>query len=55
MTHHIDLPRPAPGRWRPLWLGLVDLSYYDIEEFHFHNGSLLLAATTAPASRRCSR
>ena len=36
------MPRPEPGRWRPLRIGLVDLFYYDIEEFHFHRGNLLL-------------
>jgi uncharacterized protein (TIGR02680 family) len=29
-------------RWQPLRAGLVDLFYYDVEEFHFHGGSLLL-------------
>ncbi len=42
MSTPADLPRPAPGRWRPLRIGLIDLFYYDIEEFHFHGGSLLL-------------
>ncbi|MDN3260635.1 TIGR02680 family protein [Streptomyces sp. CSDS2] len=36
------LPQPAPGRWRPLRLGLVDLFYYDSEEFWFRDGRLLL-------------
>ncbi len=27
------LPAPAPGRWRPLRIGLVDLFHYDVEEF----------------------
>ncbi|QIS70967.1 TIGR02680 family protein [Streptomyces sp. DSM 40868] len=36
------LPHPAPGRWRPLRLGLVDLFYYDTEEFWFRDGRLLL-------------
>ncbi|KUN89380.1 hypothetical protein AQJ64_00500 [Streptomyces griseoruber] len=36
------LPRPAPGRWRPLRIGLVDLFHYDIEEFWFRDGRLLL-------------
>ncbi|MFB7631119.1 TIGR02680 family protein [Streptomyces sp. NPDC056149] len=36
------LPLPAPGRWRPLRIGLVDLFYYDKEEFWFHDGRLLL-------------
>ncbi len=42
MTSLADLPSPAPGRWRPLRIGLIDLFYYDVEEFHFHGGSLLL-------------
>ncbi|MGW3036402.1 TIGR02680 family protein [Streptomyces sp. NPDC001178] len=36
------LPTPAPGRWRPLRIGLVDLFYYDTEEFWFRDGRLLL-------------
>ncbi|MDQ0773888.1 uncharacterized protein (TIGR02680 family) [Streptomyces aurantiacus] len=36
------LPRPAPGRWRPLRIGLVDLFHYDVEEFWFRDGRLLL-------------
>ncbi|MFF4254970.1 TIGR02680 family protein [Streptomyces sp. NPDC001663] len=36
------LPTPAPGRWRPLRVGLVDLFYYDAEEFWFRDGRLLL-------------
>ncbi|MFF4904054.1 TIGR02680 family protein [Streptomyces sp. NPDC001260] len=36
------LPAPAPGRWRPLRIGLVDLFYYDTEEFWFRDGRLLL-------------
>ncbi|MGW9026544.1 TIGR02680 family protein [Streptomyces sp. NPDC055722] len=36
------LPHPAPGRWRPLRVGLVDLYYYDTEEFWFRDGRLLL-------------
>src|SRR5271156_4130997 len=37
-------PLPAPGRsrWQPLRLGLVDLFYYDSEEFWFRDGHLLL-------------
>ncbi|MFW6695741.1 TIGR02680 family protein [Streptomyces sp. MAR4 CNX-425] len=37
-----DLPHPQPGRWRPLRIGLVDLFYYDTEEFWFRDGRLLL-------------
>ncbi|TGB05621.1 TIGR02680 family protein [Streptomyces sp. MZ04] len=36
------MPEPAPGRWRPLRVGLVDLFYYDVEEFWFRDGRLLL-------------
>ncbi|MEU6534270.1 TIGR02680 family protein [Streptomyces sp. NPDC047000] len=36
------LPAPAPGRWRPLRIGLVDLFHYDTEEFWFRDGRLLL-------------
>ncbi|WP_329050283.1 TIGR02680 family protein [Streptomyces violaceus] len=36
------LPHPVPGRWRPLRIGLVDLFYYDTEEFWFRDGRLLL-------------
>ena len=37
-----DLPRPARARWQPLRAGLVDIFYYDDEEFRFHDGRLLL-------------
>jgi uncharacterized protein (TIGR02680 family) len=36
------LPRPTRTRWQPLRAGLVDLFYYDVEEFRFHDGRLLL-------------
>ena len=36
------LPVPARERWQPLRLGLVDLFYYDQEEFSFRDGRLLL-------------
>ncbi len=36
-----DLP-VRPKRWQPLRLGLVDLFYYDHEEFAFRDGRLLL-------------
>ncbi|MBF9132619.1 TIGR02680 family protein [Plantactinospora sp. S1510] len=36
------LPLPERERWQPLRAGLVDIFYYDQEEFHFHGGSLLL-------------
>jgi uncharacterized protein (TIGR02680 family) len=36
------LPTPALARWQPLRIGLVDLYYYDSEEFWFSGGHLLL-------------
>ncbi|WP_462185834.1 TIGR02680 family protein, partial [Frankia sp. CcWB2] len=37
------IPVPArEDRWQPLRAGLVDLFYYDVEEFHFHDRRLLL-------------
>jgi len=36
------LPLPTLPRWQPLRLGLVDLFYYDSEEFWFRDGHLLL-------------
>jgi uncharacterized protein (TIGR02680 family) len=36
------LPQPERERWRPLRAGLVDVFYYDQEEFHFRDGRLLL-------------
>ncbi|NMO01843.1 TIGR02680 family protein [Gordonia sp. TBRC 11910] len=36
------LPTPVLNRWQPLRLGLVDLFYYDDEQFWFHDGRLLL-------------
>jgi uncharacterized protein (TIGR02680 family) len=37
-----SLPQPARPRWQPLRVGLIDLFYYDIEEFWFRDGRLLL-------------
>ncbi|UGQ11162.1 TIGR02680 family protein [Yinghuangia sp. ASG 101] len=36
------LPEPMRDRWQPLRIGLVDMFYYDIEEFWFRDGRLLL-------------
>ena len=36
------LPEPEATRWKPLRAGLVDLFYYDGEEFWFRDGRLLL-------------
>ncbi|MGW2858547.1 TIGR02680 family protein [Streptomyces sp. NPDC001205] len=36
------LPAPCRTRWQPLRIGLVDLFHYDVEEFHFRDGRLLL-------------
>ena len=36
------LPAPSSERWKPLRAGLVNLFYYDAEEFWFHDGRLLL-------------
>jgi uncharacterized protein (TIGR02680 family) len=36
------LPVPSSERWKPLRAGLVDIFYYDAEEFWFHDGRLLL-------------
>lgn len=38
----MSLPVPVARRWTPLRAGLVDLFYYDVAEFHFHDGRLLL-------------
>ncbi|WP_037559603.1 TIGR02680 family protein [Spirillospora albida] len=35
-------PVPVSERWKPLRAGLVDMFYYDVEEFRFHDGRLLL-------------
>lgn len=35
-------PLPASTRWQPLRAGLIDLFYYDSEEFWFRDGRLLL-------------
>ncbi len=37
-----ELPHPTRSRWQPLRAGLIDLFYYDAEEFWFHDGRLLL-------------
>lgn len=36
------IPQPRRSRWQPLRAGLVDLFYYDTEEFWFRDGRLLL-------------
>ena len=36
------LPAPSSERWKPLRAGLVDMFYYDQEEFWFRDGRLLL-------------
>jgi len=36
------LPQPERERWQPLRAGLVDVFYYDQEEFYFRDGRLLL-------------
>jgi uncharacterized protein (TIGR02680 family) len=38
----IALPSPTRVRWQPLRLGLVELYHYDVEEFWFRDGHLLL-------------
>lgn len=38
----IQLPCPNKARWQPLRAGLVDLFYYDYQEFWFRDGRLLL-------------
>lgn len=38
----LPLPHPTTQRWQPLRIGLVDLFYYDDEQFWFHDGRLLL-------------
>ena len=37
-----DAAAPCSDRWKPLRAGLVDMFYYDAEEFWFHDGRLLL-------------
>lgn len=36
------LPEPALPRWQPLRIGLVEMFFYDSEEFWFRDGHLLL-------------
>jgi len=38
----IPLPSPGRVRWQPLRLGLVELYHYDVEEFWFRDGHLML-------------
>lgn len=45
MTAHATstlLPQPTLLRWQPLRVGLVELYHYDVEEFWFRDGHLLL-------------
>lgn len=39
---HVPLPQPTRERWQPLRIGLVELYHYDVEEFWFRDGHLLL-------------
>lgn len=41
-TSRPTLPEPQLPRWQPLRCGLVELFYYDAEEFWFRDGHLLL-------------
>ncbi|MDA2806640.1 TIGR02680 family protein [Nocardiopsis suaedae] len=36
------LPEPTRTRWQPMRIGIVDMFYYDTEEFWFRDGRLLL-------------
>ncbi|MFD4430830.1 TIGR02680 family protein [Nocardia sp. NPDC058497] len=42
MTTTTVLPVPTAQRWKPLRAGLIDLFYYDEQEFRFRDGRLLL-------------
>ncbi len=37
-----DKPQPTTTRWQPLRLGLIELYHYDMEEFWFDDGHLML-------------
>jgi uncharacterized protein (TIGR02680 family) len=41
-AHFKELPEPERPRWQPLRSGLVELYHYDVEEFRFRDGHLLL-------------
>jgi len=38
----VNLPAPERERWQPLRCGLVELYHYDVEEFAFRDGHLIL-------------
>ena len=38
----IELPVPTKPRWQPLRIGLIELYHYDVQEFWFRDGHLLL-------------
>ena len=42
MKSHGELPVPGRERWQPLRVGLVDIFYYDYQEFWFRDGRLML-------------
>lgn len=48
----VSLPEAAPGRWRPLRSGLLNLFRYDHEEFHYENGHLLLRGNNGTGKSR---
>ncbi|MBB4934755.1 uncharacterized protein (TIGR02680 family) [Lipingzhangella halophila] len=41
-TTGASLPVPGQARWQPTRVGVIDMFYYDVEEFHFRDGRLLL-------------
>jgi uncharacterized protein (TIGR02680 family) len=50
----IDVPLPAPmrERWQPLRSGVVNLYRYDVEEFHYAEGRLLLRGNNGSGKSR---
>src|SRR5215510_11616938 len=50
-TFH-PLPNPTRERWQPLRSGFVNLYRYDVEEFHYEDGRMLLRGNNGTGKSR---
>jgi hypothetical protein len=51
-TEGAALPRAQSRRWQPLRSGLVNIYRYDVEEFRWSNGRLLLRGNNGAGKSR---
>lgn len=48
----MNLPRPTRTRWQPLRSGLINIYRYDVQEFQFEDGRLLLRGNNGTGKSR---